>query len=66
MRALSKQAVAWLLRKHTTVRNRWLSEQLAMGPETRISQAVRAVARANDGELLSLPRALEETLKITD
>ena len=61
-----KQAVAWLLRKHTTVRNRWLSEQLAMGHETRISQSVPAVAQAEGGELARLRQALQATPKITD
>src|SRR5208283_2044945 len=59
-----KQVVAWLLRKHTTVRNRWLSVQLAMGHETRISQSVRAVAKAEDSDLLRLRQTLEKTLKI--
>ena len=46
-----KQVVAWLLRKYTTVRNRWLSEQLMMGHETCVSQSVRTVAQAEDGNL---------------
>ena len=61
-----KQAVAWLLRKRTTARNRWLSERLAMGHETRVSQSVRAVAQAENGELLALRQVLEGTLTITD
>jgi hypothetical protein len=61
-----KQAVAWLLRKYTTVRNRWIGERLAMGHERRVSQSVRAVADAEHGELLTLRRSLERTLKITD
>ncbi len=66
-----KQAVAWLLRKYTTVRNptvrnRWIGERLAMGHETRVSQSVRAVADAEHGELLTLRQSLERMLKITD
>ncbi len=61
-----KQVVVWLLRKRTTVRNRWLSEQSAMGHETRVSQSVRAVAQAQDGKLVCLRQALEKMLKITD
>ncbi len=61
-----KQVVVSLLRKRTTVRNRWLSRQSAMGHEARVSQSVRAVAQARDGKLLCLREALEEMLKITD
>ena len=39
---------------------------LLIEPETRISQSVRAVTQAEDGELLSLRQTLEKTLKITD
>ncbi len=53
-----KQVVVWLLRKRTTVRNRWLSEQSAMGHDTRVSQSVRAVAQAQDGKLVRLWQAL--------
>lgn len=63
---MRKQVVAWLLRKYTTVRNRWLSEQLAMGHETRVWRSVRAVAETQGGQLLHLRQALEEMLKITD
>ena len=61
-----KQAVAWLLRKYTTVRNRWIGARLAMGHETRVSQSVRAVANAEHGELLTLRQSLERMLTITD
>jgi hypothetical protein len=61
-----KQAVAWLLRKHTTVRNRWLSDRLAMGHQTRVSQAVRAVGQAEVGQLVCLRETVEATPKITD
>jgi len=44
-----KQAVAWLLRKNTTVSNRWLSSQLNMGHEVNVSQAVRLVREAKAG-----------------
>ncbi|MGO9112305.1 MAG: nucleotidyl transferase AbiEii/AbiGii toxin family protein [Thermoguttaceae bacterium] len=58
------EVVVWLLRKRTTVRNRWLGEQSGMGHETRVSQSVRAVVQAQDGKLLCLRQALEEMLKI--
>ena len=58
-----KHAVPWLLRRYATVRNRWLSEQLSMGHETRVSQSVRAVAEAEDRELLSLRQSLVRMLK---
>jgi putative transposase len=39
--AKEKQVLAWWLRQSTTASRRWISERLAMGDETRVSQAVR-------------------------
>jgi hypothetical protein len=61
-----KHDLAWLLQKRTTVRIRRLSEQLAMGHETRVSQSMRAAVQAEEGELLFLRQALERRLRITD
>jgi putative transposase len=38
-----KQVLAWWLYSRTTVRRRWVAKQLAIGYETRVSQAVRLV-----------------------
>ena len=60
---LRKQAVAWLIRKHTTVRNAWVSEALRMGHEVNVSQAVARVDRAESSELARLKTAVTSTLK---
>ena len=39
--AKEKQVLAWWLRQSTTASRHWISERLAMGDETRVSQAVR-------------------------
>jgi hypothetical protein len=61
-----KQAVAWLLRKHTTVSNRWLSSQLNMGHEVNVSQAVRLVREAKAGQRARLRSAVAQTLRSKD
>jgi hypothetical protein len=38
-----KQVLAWWLCQHTTVRRRWVSERLAMGDESRVTQAIRSI-----------------------
>ncbi|MHC4180369.1 MAG: transposase [Planctomycetota bacterium] len=61
-----KQAVAWLLRTNTTVRNRWVSSQLHMGHEVNVSQAVRLIAEAKAGQRARLRNAAAKTLKPKD
>ena len=46
--APEKQVLAWWLRERTTVSLAWLSERLAMGHYTRVSQAVGKVKREPD------------------
>jgi len=61
-----KQAVAWLLRKHSTASNRWVSERLQMGHEVNVSQAVRRVEIARHGALAGWKRAVRSTLTSKD
>ena len=63
---LRKQVVAWLLRKNTTIRNRWLSSQLNMGHEVNVSQAVRLIAEAKTGQRARLRKAVVKTLRPKD
>ena len=46
--ALGKRVLAWWLCQHTTVRRRWVSERLGMGDESRVTQAIRRVERADE------------------
>ncbi len=57
-----KQAVAWLLRKHTTVRNAWLSEALSMGHEVNVSQSVGRIDRAATDELARWKAAVAKVI----
>ena len=43
-----KICVAWWLYGQTTVRRRWVAEQLRMGYETRVSQAVSLVESSRE------------------
>ena len=59
-----KQAVAWLIRKNTTVRNAWVSKALSMGHEVNVSQAVCRVDQALSPEISRLKAAVEKQLGV--
>jgi REP element-mobilizing transposase RayT len=56
--APEKKVLAWWLRQRTTVSLRWLSERLAMGHFTRVSQGISVVKRHPDRKLEQLRRKL--------
>ncbi len=53
-----KMVLAWWLRRRTTVSLRWLSERLAMGHVSRVSQAISVVKRRPGRKLEQLKRKL--------
>ena len=55
-----KQVLAWWLSRRTTVRRRWVSEQLGMGDESRVTQAIRRVKQSAEPTLARLKRRIEE------
>lgn len=58
-----KKAIAWLIRRNTSVRNEWISEALRMGHPSSVSRNVRIVENAEDGALLEWK---EKMLKFKD
>jgi len=58
-----KKAIAWLIRRNTSVRNEWISEALNMGHPSSVSRNVRIVENAGSGVLLKLK---EKMLKFKD
>jgi hypothetical protein len=56
--APEKGVLAWWLRQRTTVSLCWLSERLAMGHFTRVSQAISRVKRRPDRKLERFRRQL--------
>jgi len=58
--AAEKTALAWWLRERTTVSLRWVSEELAMGHSTRVSQAVSRLRRKPGRKLKRFQRLLLE------
>jgi hypothetical protein len=58
--APEKTVLAWWLRERTTVSLRWVSEELAMGHYTRVSQAVSRLQRKPGRKLEKLKRRLLE------
>jgi hypothetical protein len=61
-----KQVVAWLLRRETTARNRWISDRLYMGHEVNISQSVRRVCEGATKDVQRYKAMLLKTLKSKD
>lgn len=59
-----KLALAWWLRKRTTVSLRWVADQLKMGHYTRVTQAVSRAERKPGKRLAKLRRQLEREMKI--
>ena len=57
--AKEKQVLAWWLRKRTVVSRGWVSRRLQMGDESRVTQAVAAVAHTRDREVLVWRTGLE-------
>jgi len=45
-----KVALAWLVRRHTCVRNGWIKERLKMGTATTLSQSLRRIESAQKKE----------------
>ena len=56
--APEKVALAWLLRRRTSVKLRWVSERLGMGHYTRVTQAVSRMNRKPGSKLLPLQKKL--------
>lgn len=56
--APEKVALAWWLRRRTTVSLAWVSERLQMGQYTRVSQAVSRMSRKPGRKLQSLQKKL--------
>ena len=55
-----KEILAWWLCRRTTVSRRWVSEQLDMGHESRVSLAIRRVQAAADPHLAKLRGQIEQ------
>ena len=55
-----KAAIAWLIRRNTCVKNRWISESLGMGHESSVSRNIKRIEAANEGELLLLKQAMSK------
>ncbi|MFA6174121.1 MAG: hypothetical protein WC701_10630, partial [Kiritimatiellales bacterium] len=54
-----KKAIAWTVRKNTSVRNEWIARQVQMGCVSNMSQYVREVETAKDGILCELKEILK-------
>ena len=58
--APEKTVLAWWLRERTTVSLRWVSQELAMGHYTRVTQAVSRLKRKPGKKLEKLKRQLQQ------
>jgi hypothetical protein len=50
---MKKQALAWLLKRHTTVTGVWIAERL-----TNVSRAIKAIERSQAQEILKIKELL--------
>ena len=64
--APEKMVLAWWLRQRTTVGLRWVSERLAMGHFTRVSQAISEVRRRPGAKHQKVKRRLSQLLREQD
>jgi len=55
-----KEAVAWLIRRNTSVTNEWISDALKMGNVATVSRGVRAVEASLEGCLFELKSKMSE------
>ena len=61
---LDKQLLAWLLRKHTTVSNQWISEKPHMGHISNVSNSVRRIDQSKRREVVSFRNRADRILRI--
>ena len=54
-----KKAIAWYIRKNTSVRNEWIARQVHMGCVSNMSQYVREVEDSGKGILAELKKTLK-------
>lgn len=55
-----KQAVAWLLKTHTTATGVWVASRLGMGNRSNVSRALAAIARATDSRRKNLKHKMTQ------
>lgn len=55
-----KQAVAWLLKKSTTVTGVWIADRLKMGSRSNISRALSALSKEVDGTRKELKQKMTQ------
>jgi len=53
-----KQTVTWLVKTHTTVTWKWLSNRLMMGHSSNSSRSLNRFMAAEDEEILNLGREM--------
>jgi hypothetical protein len=57
--ALEKQALAWWFHRQTTAKRRWIAEELNMGCESRVSQAVKTAEASRGRKVVELKQNLQ-------
>ena len=53
-----KQAIAWLLKKHTTVTGVWIADRLGMGHRVNASRAISVIEKEIDSKAIRLKRKM--------
>jgi hypothetical protein len=55
---IKKQALVWLLKTYTTVREEWIAERLRMGHPVNASRAISRFNKAPDSETKQLKEVI--------
>lgn len=55
-----KKAIAWLIRRNTSVRNEWISNALNMGNVSTVSRGVHSVEASKDDRLFDLKQIMSK------
>jgi REP element-mobilizing transposase RayT len=55
-----KKAIAWLIRRNTSVRNEWISQALNMGNVSTVSRGVHSVEAAKEDRLFELKQVMSK------
>jgi hypothetical protein len=53
-RDLRKRAIAWLIRRHTSVGNRWVCEHLFMGHPSNLARYVSEVEKSKERDVVEM------------
>ncbi len=61
-----KALLAWLLRRHSSISNKWIAERLAMGRADCMSRYPKRIDETKDAQLIEMKERLREITRLRD